>query len=187
VQQGKALYAGISSYSAKKTVEAAGILWEMGVPLLIHQPSYSMFNRWIEPKLLDVLGKEGIGCIVFSPLAQGMLTGRYLDGIPDDSRAGRGVGSLKPEFLNEDNLDRIRSLNRIAEKRGQSLSQMAVSWCLRDPRVTTVLIGASRPEQITENVAALKKLEFSKEELSEIDEYAVEGGINIWAKSSQAG
>ena len=171
VQAGKALYAGISSYSARKTTEASRILRQMGVPCLIHQPSYSLLNRWIEEALLDVLGAEGIGCIVFSPLAQGMLTDKY----------------LPAEFLSEENLGKVRGLNEIARNRGQTLAQMALAWCLRDPRVTTVLIGASRPEQIDENVAALKSPEFSPEELAEIDKYATEAGINRWARSSKAG
>jgi len=187
VKQGKALYAGISSYSAAKTAEASRILAEMGVPCLIHQPSYSMLNRWIEQGLLDVLGKEGIGCITFSPLAQGMLTDKYLSGIPEDSRAAKAGQFLPKEYLNEENLAKVRGLNEIARRRGQSLAQMALAWCLRDPRITTVLIGASRPEQIEENVAALDNLEFAKEELAEIDNYATEAGINRWARSSEAG
>ncbi len=187
VKQGKALYAGISSYSAAKTEEASRILADMGVPCLIHQPSYSMLNRWIEQGLLDVLGKEGIGCITFSPLAQGMLTDKYLDGIPEDSRAVKAGHFLPKEFLNDENLAKVRNLNEIARRRGQSLAQMALAWCLRDPRVTTVLIGASRPEQVEENVAALDNLEFTKEELAEIDKYATEAGINRWARSSEAG
>ncbi|UCF99012.1 MAG: L-glyceraldehyde 3-phosphate reductase [Spirochaetaceae bacterium] len=187
VQQGKALYAGISSYSAKKTKEASRILQQMGVPCLIHQPSYSLLNRWIEPDLLDVLEREGIGCIVFSPLAQGLLTDKYLNGIPEDSRAARASRFLPKEYLSEENLNKIRSLDGIAGKRGQSLAQMALAWCLRDSRVTTVLIGASRPEQIEENIAALNSLEFAAEELEEIDKYATESGINRWARSSEAG
>ena len=187
VKQGKALYAGISSYSAAKTEEASRILADMGVPCLIHQPSYSMLNRWIEKGLLDVLGKEGIGCITFSPLAQGMLTDKYLDGIPEDSRAVKAGRFFPKEYLNEENLGKVRALNEIARRRGQSLAQMALAWCLRDPRVTTVLAGASRPEQIEENVAALNNLEFTKAELGEIDKYAMEAGINRWARSSEAG
>ena len=187
VQAGKALYAGISSYSARKTTEASRILRQMGVPCLIHQPSYSLLNRWIEEALLDVLGAEGIGCIVFSPLAQGMLTDKYLRGIPSESRAVKASHYLPAEFLSEENLGKVRGLNEIARNRGQTLAQMALSWCLRDPRVTTVLIGASRPEQIDENVAALKSPEFSPEELAEIDKYATEAGINRWARSSKAG
>ena len=187
VKQGKALYAGISSYSAAKTAEASRILRQMGVPCLIHQPSYSMFNRWIEQGLLDVLGKEGIGCITFSPLAQGLLTDRYLKGVPEDSRAVKAGRFFPPEYLSEENLGKVRALNEIAHRRGQSLAQMALAWCLRDPRVTTVLAGASRPEQIEQNVAALNNLEFTKEELAEIDKYATEAGINRWARSSEAG
>jgi L-glyceraldehyde 3-phosphate reductase len=187
VQQGKALYVGVSSYSARKTREAEALLREMGVPCLIHQPSYSMLNRWIEEELLDALEELGIGCIAFSPLAQGMLTSKYLGGIPEDARA-RKAGSFQTErFLTEENLDRIRALDRIARRRGQSLSQMALAWCLRDPRITSVLIGASGPEQIEENVRALDNLEFGQEELEEIDRYAREGDINIWAQSSLAG
>jgi L-glyceraldehyde 3-phosphate reductase len=187
VQQGKALYAGISSYSARKTAEASRILRQMGVPCLIHQPSYSMLNRWIEQGLLDVLEKEGIGCIVFSPLAQGMLTDKYLDGIPEDSRAAKAGHYLPKDYLSAENLTKIRALNEIARRRGQSLAQMAVAWCLRDARITTVLVGASRPGQIEENIAALNNLEFTPEELAEIDKHATESGINRWARSSQAG
>ncbi|MBN2552949.1 MAG: L-glyceraldehyde 3-phosphate reductase [Spirochaetales bacterium] len=187
VRQGKALYAGISSYSARKTAEASRILRQMGVPCLIHQPSYSLLNRWIEQGLLDVLGEEGIGCIVFSPLAQGMLTDKYLEGIPEDSRAVKAGHFLPKEYLSDENLAKIRALNEIARRRGQSLAQMAVAWCLRDPRITTVLVGASRPGQIEENIAALNNLEFTPEELAEIDRHATESGINRWARSSQAG
>jgi L-glyceraldehyde 3-phosphate reductase len=187
VQEGKALYGGISSYSAAKTTEAARILRQMGVPCLIHQPSYSLLNRWIEGGLLDVLEREGIGCIVFSPLAQGMLTDKYLSGIPTDSRAAKASHYLPADFLSEENLSKISGLKEIAQKRGQTLAQMALAWCLRDPRITTVLIGASRPEQVEENVAALASLEFSPEELAEIDRYATEAGINRWARSSEAG
>jgi L-glyceraldehyde 3-phosphate reductase len=187
VQQGKALYVGVSSYSARKTREAEVLLREMGVPCLIHQPSYSMLNRWIEEELLDVLEELGIGCIAFSPLAQGMLTSKYLGGIPEDARA-RKAGSFQTErFLTEENLERIRALDRIAKRRGQSLSQMALAWCLRNPGITSVLIGASTPEQIEENVRALDNLEFAPEELQEIDRYAREGDINIWAQSSLTG
>jgi L-glyceraldehyde 3-phosphate reductase len=188
VKQGKALYVGISSYSAKKTAEAAAILEEMGVRLLIHQPSYSMLNRWVEEALLDELERRGVGAIAFSPLAQGLLTDKYLGGVPEHSRAGSRTPSFKQEsYLSEENLERVRALNRIAERRGQSLAQMALAWVLKEPRITTVLIGASRPEQIEENVAALDKLEFSGDELTEIDRYAKEGGINLWAASSEAG
>lgn len=186
VEQGKALYVGISSYSAKKTKEAADMLRAMGIPLLIHQPSYSMLNRWIEEDLLDTLEAEGVGCIPFSPLAQGLLTNKYLKGVPEDSRAKK-AGSFQEGFLTEENLAHIRSLNEIAAKRGQSLAQMALAWVLRDERITTALIGASSVKQLEENVAALAKLEFSAEELAEIDRYALEGGINLWARSSEAG
>jgi L-glyceraldehyde 3-phosphate reductase len=185
VRQGKALYAGISSYSGERTAEAVGILRDLGTPLLIHQPSYSLLNRWIETDLLDVLGREGVGCIVFSPLAQGMLTGRYLDGIPEDSRAAR-EGSLSRDMLSDENLARIRALNEIAERRGQSLAQLALAWTLRDPRITSTLIGASSVGQLEDNVGALQRLDFSDEDLAEIDRYAVEAGINIWERSSSA-
>jgi L-glyceraldehyde 3-phosphate reductase len=183
VRQGKALYVGISSYSAERTREAAAILKRLGTPLLIHQPSYSMLNRWIEPDLLNVLKDEGIGCIVFSPLAQGLLTDRYLDGVPTGSRASH-PGSFSTDLLTNKNLAKIRALNEIAKRRGQSLAQMAVAWVLRDPIVTSALVGASSVAQLEQNVAALEKLEFSKEELAEIDRYATDGGINIWAASS---
>jgi L-glyceraldehyde 3-phosphate reductase len=183
VRQGKALYVGISSYSAEKTREAAAILRDLGTPLLIHQPSYSMLNRWIEPDLLDALGELGVGCIVFSPLAQGMLTDKYLDGIPEGSRASR-PGSLSPDLLTEDALDRIRALNDIAAGRGQSLAQLALAWALRDTRMTSTLVGASSVEQLEANVATLDRLDLSDDELAEIDRYAVESGINIWAASS---
>jgi L-glyceraldehyde 3-phosphate reductase len=183
VRQGKALYAGISSYSAERTAEAAAILRGLGTPPLIHQPSYSMLNRWIEQGLLDVLGEEGIGCIVFSPLAQGMLTDRYLNGIPADSRAGR-EGSLSRDLLSDQVLEKIRALNEIAQKRGQTLAQMALSWTLRDPRVTSTLAGASSVAQLEANVGALANLDFSAEELAEIDRHATDSGINLWAGSS---
>ena len=183
VRQGKALYAGISSYTADRTREAARILSEMGTPLLIHQPSYSMLNRWIEPELLDELGTSGIGCIVFSPLAQGLLTDRYLDGIPKGSRASR-PGTLNSDMLNEENLARVRALNGVAQGRGQSLAQLAIAWTLRDPRVTSSLIGASSVRQLEDNLGALNNIEFDADELAEIDRYAVEGDINIWAQSS---
>ncbi len=179
VQQGKALYIGISSYSAERTREAIAILGRLGTPLLIHQPSYSMLNRWVEEDLLDVLGTEGVGCIAFSPLAQGLLTDRYLDGVPQGSRASR-QGSLSREMLNEDNLSRVRALNVIAQRRGQSLAQMAIAWVLRDPRVTSVLIGASSVTQLEENVAALDQTGLSADELAEIDRHAVESGIDLW-------
>jgi L-glyceraldehyde 3-phosphate reductase len=183
VQQGKALYVGISSYSAERTKEAAAILRQMGTRLLIHQPSYSMINRWIEPDLVNVLKEEGIGCIVFSPLAQGMLTDRYLNGVPEGSRASH-PGSFSKALLTEENLAKIRALNEIAKRRGQTLAQMALAWVLRDPVITSALIGASSVEQLEQNVAALDKLELSKDELAEIDRYATEAGINIWARSS---
>ena len=183
VRQGKALYAGISSYSAKRTREAAAILRRLGTPPLIHQPSYSMLNRWIEPELLEVLGEEGIGCIVFSPLAQGLLTDRYLGGVPEGSRASH-PGSFRSEMLNEATLAKIRALNEVAKRRGQSLAQMAVAWTLRHPVVTSSLVGASSVAQLEQNVAALEKLDFSPEELKEIDRHATDSGINLWAKSS---
>ncbi len=187
VRQGKALYAGISSYSAQKTAEAAAILRELGTPLLIHQPSYSMLNRWIEEKLLDTLEEEGIGCITFSPLAQGMLTKKYLNGIPEESRAGKEGTALDKKLINEKNITHIKALNEIASQRGQSLAQMALAWNLRHPQVTSVLVGASSVHQVEQNVAALKHLEFTQEELTEIDSHAQEGGINLWAASSNAG
>jgi L-glyceraldehyde 3-phosphate reductase len=183
VRQGKALYVGISSYSAAKTAEAARILRGLGTPPLIHQPSYSLLNRWIEPELLDTLGEEGIGCIVFSPLAQGMLTDKYLDGIPEGSRASQET-SLSPDLLTEQALTKIRALNEIAGRRRQTLAQMALAWTLRDPRVTSTLIGASSVEQLEENVAALDRLGFAAEELAEIDSYATESDLNLWARSS---
>ncbi len=187
VKQGKALYAGISSYSAVKTCEASTLLREMGVPCVIHQPSYSMLNRWIEGDLLDTLGDEGIGCIVFSPLAQGLLTGKYLGGVPADSRKARGAPSFRDNYLESATLEKIRNLAAIAERRGQTLAQMALAWVLRDPRVTSALIGASRISQLEENVAALSGLSFSDGELAEIDQWASDAGLNIWAASSQAG
>jgi L-glyceraldehyde 3-phosphate reductase len=186
VRSGRALYAGISSYSADRTAEAVRILGELGTPLLIHQPSYSLLNRWIEEDLLDVLGDEGVGCIAFSPLAQGMLTNKYLGGdIPAGSRASRGV-FLTPDMITEDALAHVRALNEIAAERGQSLAQMAIAWVLRDPRVTSALIGASSVAQLEQNIAALENLEFSEDELSRIDGHAVEAGINIWERSSTA-
>ncbi len=183
VQHGKALYVGVSSYSAAKTQEAVAILRSLGVPLLIHQPSYSLLNRWIEAELLDVLDAEGVGCIGFSPLAQGMLTDRYLSGIPEGSRASRPT-SLSPDLLSDENLGKIRSLNELARRRGQSLAQMALAWTLRDPRMTSTLIGASSVEQLEANVGALDRLDFSTDELAEIDRHATESGINIWARPS---
>jgi L-glyceraldehyde 3-phosphate reductase len=185
VRQGKALYAGISSYSAQRTAEAAAILGDLGTPLLIHQPSYSMFNRWIEVDLLDELDRIGAGCIVFSPLAQGLLTDRYLDGVPEDSRAARG-GSFSRSMLTEENLERARALNELARGRGQSLAQLALAWTLRDPRVTSTLIGASSTGQLEDNVAALERLDFSDDELAEIERHAREGDLNLWAPSSNA-
>ena len=183
VRSGKALYAGVSSYSPERTAEAAAILREMGTPLLIHQPSYSMLNRWIEGGLLDTLEAAGAGCIAFSPLAQGMLTGKYLDGVPAGSRASKGT-SFSADLLTEDNLRHVRTLNEIAAGRGQSLAQMALSWSLRDGRVTSALIGASSVAQLEENLAALGRLDFTADELAAIDRDAVEAGINIWAASS---
>ncbi|HYT52584.1 MAG TPA: L-glyceraldehyde 3-phosphate reductase [Gaiellaceae bacterium] len=184
VRQGKALYAGISSYSAQHTAEASAILRDLGTPLLIHQPSYSLLNRWIEPELLDTLGDEGTGCIVFSPLAQGMLTDKYLQDIPPGSRASRD-GSLSPSLLTEETRAKIRALNEVAARRGQTLAQMALAWTLRDPRVTSTLVGVSSVAQLEANVAALEHLEFTDEELAEIDGYATDSGINIWAASSE--
>jgi L-glyceraldehyde 3-phosphate reductase len=185
VSSGKARYAGISSYSPERTREAAAILRQLGTPLLIHQPSYSMLNRWVEGGLLDVLAEEGIGCIAFSPLAQGMLTDRYLGGIPEDSRAAQGK-SLDPSLLRESTLAHVRALDGIATSRGQSLAQLALSWVLRDERVTSVLIGASSVAQLEANVAALDGLPLTDEELAAIDEHAVEAGINIWQRSSDS-
>jgi L-glyceraldehyde 3-phosphate reductase len=184
VQQGKALYAGVSSYSAEKTREAAAMLRDLGVRLLIHQPSYSMLNRWIEEELLDVLEEEGVGCIVFSPLAQGLLTDKYLHGIPEGSRASQD-GTLSPDQLNEQTLAKIRGLSEIGERRGQTLAQMALAWTLRDRRVTSTLVGASSVEQLEENVRALDRLELTDDELEEIDRFATESEINIWAESSE--
>lgn len=185
VQQGKALYIGISSYSAGKTREMAALLREWKIPLLIHQPSYNLFNRWIEKDLLAATEEVGAGVIAFTPLAQGLLTGKYLNGIPEDARVNRpGGASLRPEHLSDDNIARARALNEIAQRRGQSLAQLALAWTLRDPRVTSALIGASRPEQLKENAGALSNLAFTAEELADIDQYAVEGGINLWEKPS---
>jgi len=185
VQQGKALYIGISSYSAGKTREIAALLREWKVPLLIHQPAYNLFNRWIEKDLLDATDELGAGVIAFTPLAQGLLTDKYLDGVPGDARINRpGGGSLKQEHLSPANIERARALNEIARRRGQTLAQLALTWTLRDPRVSSALIGASRPEQIVDNVAALAHAPLSAEELAEIDKYAVEGGVNLWEKPS---
>ena len=186
VQSGRALYAGISSYSAERTAQAAAIMQELGTPILIHQPSYSMLNRWIEPDLLGVLEREGIGCIAFSPLAQGLLTGKYLNGIPEGSRATQN-GSLSRDQLSDQTLEHVRALAAVAERRGQSLAQLAVSWVLRDPRVTSALIGASSVRQLEENLAAARSTTFSDDELAEIDQHAVDSGINIWARSSAVG
>jgi L-glyceraldehyde 3-phosphate reductase len=185
VRQGKALYVGISSYSPQRTTEAIEILTELGTPLLIHQPSYSMLNRWIEQGLLDVLERHGVGAIVFSPLAQGLLTDRYLDGVPEDSRVRRGE-AFDERLLSEENLARVRALNEIAQGRGQSLAQLAIAWALRDPRVSSALIGASSVAQLEQNLAALSRLDFSAGELEEIDRHAVDGGIDLWEPSSSA-
>jgi len=185
VRSGRALYAGISSYSPERTRQAAAILRELGTPLLIHQPSYSMLNRWIEDGLLDVLGEEGAGCIVFSPLAQGLLTDRYLGGVPEGSRASR-PGTIDRDQLGEETLAKVQALHQLAGRRGQSLAQMAVAWTLRDPRVTSALLGASSVAQLEDNVAALDKLAFADDELAEIDRHATEAGINLWAESSRA-
>ncbi|CAB3687300.1 L-glyceraldehyde 3-phosphate reductase [Trinickia soli] len=185
VHQGKALYVGISSYSAAKTREMAALLREHKVPLLIHQPSYNMLNRWIEGELLGALAEVGAGCIAFTPLAQGLLTSKYLSGVPADARINKpGGGSLQQSHLSPENIEHVRKLNAIAERRGQSLAQMALAWTLRDTRVTSALIGASRAEQVRENVGALANLAFSNEEMAEIDRYATEGGINLWEKPS---
>jgi L-glyceraldehyde 3-phosphate reductase len=183
VRAGKALYVGISSYSAEKTREAAAILRDLRTPFVLNQPSYSMLNRWIEEGLLDTVGELGIGCIVFSPLAQGMLTDKYLHGLPEGSRA-TFPSSLSPDLITDESLEKIRALNEIAERRGQTLAQLAIAWVLRDERVTSALIGASSVAQLEGNVGALDKLELSEEELAEIDRHATESGINIWAASS---
>ena len=185
VKQGKALYVGVSSYSAEKTREAHEVLRELRTPFVIHQPSYSMLNRWIEAELLDSIRELGLGCIVFSPLAQGMLTDKYLDGIPEGSRASRSA-TLSPDLLTDEALEKIRSLNEIAKRRGQSLAQMALAWTLRDPRVTSALAGASSVEQLEANVAAVARVDFTDDELAEIEKYATESGINLWAASSSA-
>ncbi|WP_404334860.1 L-glyceraldehyde 3-phosphate reductase [Sphingomonas sp. MMS12-HWE2-04] len=182
-RQGKALYIGISSYSPELTRQAAAILADYKVPLLIHQPSYSMLNRWIEDALLDTLGDLGTGCIAFSPLAQGMLSAKYLNGVPQDARAARD-GSLNQRLLSDENLARIRALNAIAERRGQTLAQMAIAWVLRDPRVTSALVGARNVEQLDNSLDAVNRLDFSPEELAEIDQHATEGAIDLWKVSS---
>jgi L-glyceraldehyde 3-phosphate reductase len=184
VRSGKALYAGISSYSAEKTEEALAILRSLGTPLLIHQPSYSLFNRWVEDGLLEVLEREGIGCIAFSPLAQGLLTSRYLDGVPEDSRAAKGV-FMNESMLTEERLDRVRALNSIASDRGQTLAQMAIAWILRRPEVTSALVGASSVEQLDDTLGALDRMDFTDDELAAIEEHAVDVGINIWEQSSK--
>jgi len=186
VTSGRALYAGISSYSPERTVQAATIAAELGTPLLIHQPSYSMLNRWVEGGLLDTLEEQGMGCIAFSPLAQGMLTGKYLDGVPAGSRAARDT-SLSRELLTESALKQVRSLNGLAEQRGQTLAQLALSWALRDPRITSVLIGASSVAQLEDSLGALDNLQFSADELSAIDSYAADAGIDLWAPSRRVG
>jgi L-glyceraldehyde 3-phosphate reductase len=185
VRQGKALYVGISSYSASMTRRAAAILADLGTPCLIHQPSYSMLNRWIETDLLATLDELGIGCIAFSPLAQGLLTAKYLKGVPNDARAAKH-GTFRPEYLTEQTLERARALNAIAARRGQSLAQMAIAWVLRDPRVTSALIGARSVEQLDDSLDALEQLSFTAEELAEIDRYAVDSNINLWEESSTA-
>jgi len=186
VRSGRALYVGISSYNSKRTREAIAILKDLGTPCLIHQPSYSLLNRWVETDgLLDALDETGVGSIVFSPLAQGLLTNKYLNGVPADSRAKNIKHFFHADFLSEQNLRNVQELNAIAQRRGQTLAQMAIAWVLRGGRVTSALIGASRPEQVTDCVGALKNLDFSVDELAEIDTYAKEGDINIWAKSAE--
>jgi L-glyceraldehyde 3-phosphate reductase len=185
VRQGKALYVGISSYNAQRTAEAAAILRDLGTPAIIHQPSYSILNRWTEEDgLLDQIEKEGMGCIAFSPLAQGLLTDKYLKGVPADSRAGRHTDSWRASFLKKENIASVAALNRLAKKRGQSLAQMAIAWVLRDPRMTSALIGASRPQQIVDAVKALDNLAFTRAELGQIDRRARDAGVNIWKRSS---
>jgi L-glyceraldehyde 3-phosphate reductase len=184
ISQGKALYVGISSYSAEKTREAETILRDLGARLLIHQPSYSLLNRWIEPELLDALGDLGVGCICFSPLAQGLLSDRYLAGIPEGSRASR-PGSMSPDQLSEETMAKVRTLNEIAQRRGQTLAQLALAWTLRDSRMTSTLVGASSIEQLEQNLGALQRLDFTADELEEIDRHASDSGINIWRASSE--
>jgi L-glyceraldehyde 3-phosphate reductase len=184
VRRGKALYAGISSYPAERAAEVAAILHGLGTPLLIHQPSYSLLNRWIEAELLDTLEAQGVGCIGFSPLAQGLLTDKYLHGIPEGSRASRPA-SLSPDLLTDETLAKVRALNGIAERRGQTLAQMAIAWTLRDPRMTSTLVGASSVAQLEANVVALERLDFTEDELTEIDRYATESEINLWATSGE--
>lgn len=185
VRSGRARYVGISSYSGARTAEAISILRELGTPLLIHQPSYSMLNRWIERDLLDVIGEAGVGCIAFSPLAQGMLTNKYLQGVPEGSRAAQGK-SLGKDLLKPETLDHIRALNELARDRGQTLAQLAIAWVLRDPRVTSALIGASSVRQLEDSVGAIANLTFAPDELRAIDEHAVEAGINLWEGPSTA-
>jgi len=185
VRSGKARYVGISSYGARRTEEAIEILRHLGTPLLIHQPSYSLLNRWIEPELLDVLGREGVGAIAFSPLAQGLLTDKYLAGIPDDSRVRRGL-HLSEDLITDENIGRARALNEVAAARGQSLAQMAIAWTLRDERVTSALVGASSVAQLEANVAATERLDFDDAELAQIERHAEDGHVNIWASSSDA-
>ncbi|HEX8510407.1 MAG TPA: L-glyceraldehyde 3-phosphate reductase [Propionibacteriaceae bacterium] len=185
VRAGKALYVGVSSYSPEHTAQAAAILRDLGTPMVIHQPSYSMFNRWIEDGLLQVLEEEGVGCIAFTALAQGLLTNRYLGGVPADSRAAQGK-SLSQDSISDDNLARVRALNEIAAGRGQSLAQLALAWVLRDPRMTSTLIGASSVAQLEDNVAAVQRLDFSDDELAEIDKHAVESGVDLWATARAA-
>jgi L-glyceraldehyde 3-phosphate reductase len=186
VRSGRALYVGISSYGPEKTRAAAAILRDLKTPFIIHQPSYSMLNRWIERELLDVLKQEGLGCIAFSPLAQGLLTSKYLKGVPSSSRAA-GNGSFQTRLVNEQNLDNVRALDRLAHERGQSLAQMAISWVLRNPQITSALIGASRWAQVEECLGALQNLNFSADELARIDRHALDGGLNIWSESSEHG
>ncbi|NEE03078.1 L-glyceraldehyde 3-phosphate reductase [Phytoactinopolyspora halotolerans] len=185
VRSGRALYAGISSYSPERTREAVQIMADLGTPIAIHQPSYSMFNRWIEDGLLDVTGEHGMGVIAFSPLAQGLLTGKYLNGIPDDARAAR-PGSFDPSLITDDAVRRLRALNEIAARRDQSLAQLALSWALRDRRVTSVLVGARTVDQLMDNLGILQRPELTDDELAEIDQYAVEAGLNLWARSSDS-
>ena len=186
VRQGKALYVGVSSYSARRTADSVRILRELGTPLLIHQPSYSLLNRWIEESLLDTLEREGVGCIVFTALAQGLLTDKYLQGVPADSRMAGSDATLSRDQLTEDNLKRIRALNEIAQRRGQSLAQMALAWCLRDERITSVVVGASSVQQLQNSLGTLDTTDFTADELAEIDGHAVEGGVDLWRSSSSS-
>jgi len=186
VRQGKALYVGVSSYSARRTAEAVRILRELGTPLLIHQPSYSLLNRWIEESLLDTLEREGVGCIAFTALAQGLLTDKYLQGVPADSRMAGPDATLSRDLLTEQNLKHIRALNEIAQRRGQSLAQMALAWCLRGERITSVVVGASSVQQLQNSLGALDRADFTVDELAEIDGHAVEGGVDLWRSSSSS-